>query len=165
MDYTVCALRPTDAPAFRELRLEALQAHPEAFGSDYESESKRTPAKWETLLKDRTFFGAWRENKLVGMIGFMRHTGAKQDHTGKFISMYVQPDMRGKGVGKALAAEALLLAQKQVEQVMVDISTTNTPAYQFYQGQGFTPFGTTPRAVKIGDTYYDEHLMVKDLRS
>lgn len=165
MDYNVCVLRPSDAVAFRDLRLEALQAHPEAFGSDFESESKRTPAKWEAQLKDKTFLGAWCENKLVGMIGFMRHTGAKQEHTGKFIAMYVQPQMRGMGVAKALIAEGLTLAKKQVEQVMLDVSTENTPAYQLYLGLGFTTFGTAPRALKIGDAYYDEYLMVKDLRS
>jgi len=165
MDYTVCQLRPSDAVAFRDLRLEALAAHPEAFGSDYETESKRDIKKWETHLKDRNFMGAWSANQLVGMIGFMRHTGVKDMHNGKLIAMYVRPEMRGKGVAKALVAQALELAAKQVEQVMLDVNTNNIAAYQLYQSLGFVTYGTCPRVMKIGEEYFDEHLMVKDLRT
>ena len=33
----------------------------------------------------------------------------------------------------------------------------------FYQKQGFKIYGTEPRALKIGDTFFDEHLMILDL--
>ena len=42
---------PGDAPAVSQLRLEALRAHPEAFSSDYQVESARSPADWEASIR------------------------------------------------------------------------------------------------------------------
>ena len=39
MDYVIRRLGHDDAAAFRVVRLEALQAHPEAFGADFQDET------------------------------------------------------------------------------------------------------------------------------
>jgi hypothetical protein len=58
-----------DAVALRALRLEALQNRPEAFGSDYEKDSKETISDWEKQLTnqvDHAIFVAVAESTLVG---------------------------------------------------------------------------------------------------
>ena len=41
---------------------------------------------------------------------------------------------------------------------------TQTAARHLYESLGFVAFGREVRAVKVGDTYYDEEFMVLDLR-
>lgn len=43
-------LNRTDWEAYRSIRLEALQLAADAFGSDYEEASKRTPEEWAAGL-------------------------------------------------------------------------------------------------------------------
>ena len=50
-------LSAQDWTAFKTLRLEALVAHPEAFGSSYEEESARTEDEWKAEFKSSDLFG------------------------------------------------------------------------------------------------------------
>ena len=48
--------------------------------------------------------------------------------------MYVSPEKRGSGIGKALVREAIKKAKelKDVEQVYLTVITTNEPAKKLY---------------------------------
>src|SRR5687767_8819075 len=105
-------LRPTDAEdaaAFRELRLEALWMHPEAFATDH-AESAAKPIEWWT---DRATAGSGNANQvlyvaqasdgeLVGMCGLFRENGPKLQHTGHVWGVYVRPAWRGLKIADAL---------------------------------------------------------------
>ncbi|MBY0377838.1 MAG: GNAT family N-acetyltransferase, partial [Gammaproteobacteria bacterium] len=41
--------------------------------------------------------------------------------------------------------------------------SSNLAALQLYQKLGFEIYGTEPRALRMGDIFFDEHLMVLDL--
>ncbi|WP_328588699.1 MULTISPECIES: hypothetical protein [Bacillaceae] len=62
-------LEPKDAVIYREVRLAALKANPEAFSSSYEEEKEYTLENFEKRLKYNHFFtfGAFVENKLQGL--------------------------------------------------------------------------------------------------
>src|SRR5258708_32126390 len=95
-------LTAADAPLYKEIRLEALQRSPEAFGSTFEHERTRSPAQFEEVLAKADVFGAFRGSALVGMAGYRTQAGAKQAHKGMLWSMYVRPIARGAGAGQLL---------------------------------------------------------------
>ena len=47
-----------------------------------------------------------------------------------------------------------------VEQLILAVVTVNTPARNLYLSLGFEPYGREPLALKLGDRYLDEELMV-----
>jgi ribosomal protein S18 acetylase RimI-like enzyme len=54
-------------------------------------------------------------------------------------AMYVRPDARGRGLGRALleAAEAAL-ARRGADHVALEVLTANTRAHRFYAAAGYT---------------------------
>ena len=158
-----------DIEALWKLRLRALRDNPEAFGSTYEETLQRGKESYRQRLRQphaETFYiGAFEEERLVGMVGFFRENGLKGQHKGYIISMYVAPEQRGRGVGKALVTEAIAQARTilELEHLHLAVVTTNTAARQLYQSLGFEVYGLEPRALKQGEQYWDEELMVLSL--
>jgi len=165
MSITIRLLGADDAADFRDMRLAALKAHPEAFGGDYETEAKYSLTDHMERLERDHFFGAFDNDKLVGMIGLILYDGVKMQHSGKVISMYVNPKYRGQKIGDQLITVVAESAAEQVEQLFLSCTTISTQAKALYDRNNFTTYGTEPRILKVGDTYYDEYLMVRDLRS
>src|SRR5580693_3954809 len=64
-------LAPSEAAAYRGIRLDALRCSPEAFGSTFEAESARPIERFAERLSNCTVFGAFRGDEIVGMAGFM----------------------------------------------------------------------------------------------
>lgn len=151
--------------AYRALRLEALVNDPEAFGADLTETKARPPESWINRLKPNPnafLLGAWEGSQLVGMVGFMRADGPKDQHKGNLYSMYVTPAFRRGGTGRMLV-KALLEAVRQldgVSKVDLMVVTENESAIRLYESIGFVRYGREPRALKAGDRYWDEYLMV-----
>ncbi len=162
---TLRALTTSDAAAFLKLRLFGLQESPSAFGSSYEEEKDCTIAQIQERLtgsKERVFFGAFQENELVGMVGVGREQGQKQRHLAFVRSMYVAPNARSKGVGKALLFAAIQQARawNGVEQITLAVNATNKFAIDLYRRALFVEVGRMPRALRISDSFFDELNMV-----
>ena len=163
-EITLRPARDTDAPAFRELRLEALQKHPEAFSSDYATNFTFTTTFWEQRLRDIEQFGslffAVHEGDLVGMCGIKRESSPKLQHTATIWGVYVKEEFRGLGITEGLIARCTAWAlEKGVKVVKLAVVNTNTRAIKTYTRCGFTVYGVEPMAICIGDTMYDEMLM------
>jgi len=160
-------LTEDDLEAVWTLRLRALRDNPEAFGSTYEETVARGKA-W--MLQrfgqgDETLFLGAFEETLIGMVGLHREANIKDRHKGLVFGMYVLPDRRHHGVGKALM-QALIAQAKQLaglEQLHLAVVTTNAPARHLYRSLGFEVYGTAPRALKMGEQYWNEDLMVFQL--
>jgi ribosomal protein S18 acetylase RimI-like enzyme len=157
-----------DLEALWGLRLQALREMPEAFGSTYEETLAR--GKQPLLRRLRAgdeicYLGAFAED-LVGMVGFIRESGAKERHKGHLISLYVRPESRGQGVGKALVRALIVHARlmADLEQVLLTVVTSVEPARRLYLALGFQVYGTAPQALASGGQYWDEDLMVLHLR-
>lgn len=159
-------LTAADAAAYWELRLEALQLSPEAFGSSYEEAIQRINPIEQVENNLRTegnyTFGAFNQNQLIGMVTLVQESSLKFKHRGNIYAMYVSPKVRGKGVGKALITEAINKAKtiEGIEKLNLTVVSTNEPAKKLYTQLGFKVFGVEEKALKVGDTYYDENLMV-----
>jgi ribosomal protein S18 acetylase RimI-like enzyme len=77
--------------------------------------------------------------------------------------MYIKNGYRGQGIGNALLNAVITHAKNRVIQLHLTVVTTNQTALKLYQKNGFRVYGTEPRALKIGDQFYDEHMMVLEL--
>src|SRR5690606_27266746 len=96
--YSIRRLGPEDVGAYRALRLEALKAAPEAFGTAHEEAAHQSDAYFRNALQRLAVFGAFdAEGTLAGMVAFARREGLKARHVGDIISVYVGPSLRGTG--------------------------------------------------------------------
>lgn len=156
-------LEPADAALYREIRLEALQKNPEAFGSTFERENTQPLSWFEAALGRADIFGAFLDGKLGGIAGFSVQEGPKQAHKGVLWAMYVRDVARGSGLGKQLVAAVLEYARGRVEQVQLTVVSQNEAACRLYKVMGFVEYGFERRALKQNGRYFDEFLMVNFL--
>lgn len=154
-------LVPSDALAFQALRLAGLQAHPEAFGSTYDEE-KDWPVErvreWLVARPDGGIFGAFENERLIGVLGLGRGQRTNFAHVGFLWGMYVQSHATGRGVGRALVEAALALARSQpgLRHITLQVSAANRPAIALYQSFGFVEIGREPDAMRVGNGFQDE---------
>jgi RimJ/RimL family protein N-acetyltransferase len=152
-----------DAILFRDIRLEALKANPEAFGSSHETEAAQ-PLNWfSARLADSSVFGAFRDARLVGIAGLAIQQGQKKAHKGTIWGMYVRADARGAGNGRRLMEAVIELARHRVELVQLTVVRDNDRARRLYASFGFQEYGVERHALKHDGRYYDEILMAMDL--
>jgi len=109
---TIRSAREEDAPAYRDLRLEALRNHPEAFSSDYAANLAKPMAFWAERLRSSgpdsagMIYFAVHDQQLVGMCGIYRANSPKIQHSATVVGMYVRPDWRGFRIAGGLVNPA-----------------------------------------------------------
>jgi ribosomal protein S18 acetylase RimI-like enzyme len=159
--FAVRRLSASDAIGFRDLRLDGLRAHPEAFGASWEDEAAQPLAWFADRLDRSTVFGGGPAgtSELSGIVGFYTLDNAKQRHKGVLWGMFVRPQARGTGLAPSLVAHVIEHARQVVEEVRLTVVATNTAAVRLYERAGFKPYGLEPRSLKVGNDYHDEVLM------
>jgi ribosomal protein S18 acetylase RimI-like enzyme len=157
-------LNGEDAEKYRIIRHEALRMNPEAFSSSYEDEMYYEEPEYRYKLENKFAFtyGAFDGDHLVGVVSLVPETKKKLQHRANIYAMYVNPAKRGQGIGRFLMKTAIQKAKelKKVEQIYLTVTASNKPAKKLYTSLGFETYGLDKRAMKVGDTYYDEELMV-----
>jgi len=119
--------------------------------------------RWQS--DENYVLGAFVANEMVGTARFVRETGRKVQHKGGVFGMYALPEVRGRGVGRALLEEIVVLSGQLVglEQLHLSVSEHNTAAKTLYLSCGFEVYGNEPRALKIGSRYLNELHMLRYL--
>lgn len=156
-------MRPDEAGAFREIRLEALRSNPESFGASFDVENAK-PLDWfAERLASFDVFGAFRGIELLGIAGFGIHNGPKLAHKGFLWTMFVRPHARGRGIGRRLVEAVINRARQSVEIIQLTVVSENAPARCLYEALGFVKYELDRRGLKVDGRYYDEVLMAKAL--
>jgi RimJ/RimL family protein N-acetyltransferase len=156
-----------DAAAYRALRLEALRESPQAFlASVAETERAGLADLAERFDREQSAgenvaLGAFRDGRLIGIVGVRRFEREKNRHVGLIVGMYVTPVERRQGVAHALLAEAIRRARLMpgLEKLELGVMATQAAARRLYESLGFVCWGREPRAIKIGEQAYDEDFM------
>jgi ribosomal protein S18 acetylase RimI-like enzyme len=158
-------LTAQDAESYQQLRHEALEREPLAFTDSVAEHQATTLEVIKNRLSsadDNFVVGAFIDRQLIAMAGFFRRKAEKIRHRGGIWGVYVSQEYRGKGVGRALLTELIGLIEllPGIEQVALAVSSQNTGAKALYESLDFKVYGCEKRALKIGDDYVDEELMV-----
>jgi RimJ/RimL family protein N-acetyltransferase len=162
--FKVRRLETDDVASYRELRLEGLKNHPEAFASSWEYEAEKPLSWWAEGVKSNTVLGGWVDGSpLVGVAGLRVQDAVKLRHKGVLWGMYVRPEARGTGLAAALVQRAVEHAFTLVEEICLTVVTSNVAACRLYRAAGFKEYGLERRALKVGSEYYDEMLMALPL--
>lgn len=158
-------LTPADAVLYREIRLEALERNPEAYGNTFEAESARSVELFAERLATSTVFAAFDGQKIVGIAALLISQGPKEAHKGRLVGMYVRASARRAGVGQRLVEAIIEHARRSVELVQLSVISSNGGARRLYARLGFLEYGLEKNALKQGGQYFDEVLMALDLKS
>lgn len=142
------ALTADDVDTYRTIRLEALQADPDAFGSTYARELAFDPQDWLDRLNGRDdrsnmvwIDEASGETRGVVTLG---HTPA-EGH--QIFGMWVRDSARGCGVAGELLGAAIAHARRAgATQVKLAVKRDNTAAISLYERHGFARNGSVVEA-------------------
>ncbi|MEW5930563.1 MAG: GNAT family N-acetyltransferase [Gemmatimonadota bacterium] len=158
--FHVRPLGPADAAAFQAFRLRALREAPEAFGSTYDEEVGLPLETVAGLLAPadgppQVVLGAFSEggpggDALVGMVVCHRERRTKARHKASVGGMFVAPEARGLGIGRALLERVIAEARswEGVEKLTLTVVERATAARALYRAVGFRPYGLEPDSLR-----------------
>lgn len=141
-----------DVEAYVELRRQALDEAPLAFGASREDDVVADAGAVREQLRrtpESVIFGAFDE-RLVGCAGLYRDRHVKASHKAYLWGMYVAPGHRRRGLGAGLLRAVLRHATslQDLDWVELSISTAAPDARRLYEANGFTAWGTEPDALR-----------------
>jgi ribosomal protein S18 acetylase RimI-like enzyme len=172
MPVEIIEITREHAQEFRDLRLEGLQEHPEAFGEAADDFAAapidEIVRRIESRSSDGGFILAARDTetaRLVGLCGIAPEKGRKRDHRALLWGMYVPSEHHRRGIGRRLIEHALDRCRQggKIEIVLLGVATANEPAIALYRSMGFVEYGTDPKAIRVNGRDYDEFLMARYL--
>lgn len=129
-------LRPEEWEAYRDMRLEALKAHPDLYLATYDQAAAEPDSHWQTRISDPDgpIFGLFEGRALIGIGGIWQRQGCSPT----LCQGYIQSAHRGRGLSRLLyrarvdwaraAGLAFLLAGHQAD---------NAPSRRAMERAGF----------------------------
>ena len=131
-------LSPRDWREFRRIRLTALAGAPGEFGSTLADSVRLSEEDWRERLAGRAQFVVRQDGQPVGTAGCL----IEPDGTAQLVSMWVNPDWRGRGAGDVLVSAVLGWARRAgYPDVRLWVTIGNAAAQRLYARHGFGPTG------------------------
>lgn len=169
MDVEIIKIEPEKWEEYKELRLASLRNDKCAFLASFEEKVKASDDEWKKRLEESEteeegfILFARYQGKLVGLLGAYFPKHEKQNHIAELYGFYVDPSLRGKGIGKRLMEEVLakLEKRKDIVKVKIGVNEIQEKAIEIYKKFGFKEVGRLEKELKIGDEFYDEILLEK----
>ena len=168
--YTLRSPNPTDAKAMiTYLKVTAAETE---FGLSYPDEMDFSIADEEAFIshyaadQGSIMITAFDGSRLVGNASLSCvMEKQKTMHRATFGMAILKSDW-GQGLGKKILSELIAFAkQAGYEFLELEVSASNMAAVHLYQALGFVTYGKRPRSLRLkSGGYYDELLMLKDLR-
>ena len=108
------------------------------------------------------FFAAEADGRAVGVLGLHGRTRPRTRHAAS-IGMAVHEDYQGRGVGTALMAAMVELADRwlNLHRVDLEVYTDNARAIHLYENYGFAIEGTLRDFVFRDGAYVDAYAMAR----
>ncbi len=155
-------LRAEDAALWRDLRLEALALHPDAYGSTHDDWSGRPLADFAARLTDGHVLAAFLGGDLVGSMAL--DASDADPKRGELTAVYVRPEFRGRGIAKRLLRRAASSAKSAgMTHLTLTVAEANETAFAFYTAHKFIPDGLDGRALIRDGRLLDLIRMVRPL--
>ncbi len=129
-------LTAEDWRIWREVRLRALETDPTAFGSTLAGATGENDheARWRQRFTVPYNIVSVRNGAFVGQVG----ATAIEQGTTELISLWVAPEVRGRGVGDELIEAVVAWARSQgAARVELDVRRANLTAIAVYRRNGF----------------------------
>jgi ribosomal protein S18 acetylase RimI-like enzyme len=143
-------LTASDSKDYRDIRLESLKLYPQSYGGgrfSYEEQVKLPKLMFERAfegqMEDRFVIGAFDNDTLIGISGFVPHVpeeGQPQvGNAGMIIQVYVKAEYRGRKIGLALTNITIDEAFKMdgIDQIILGVKKGNITALRVYEQAGF----------------------------
>ncbi len=154
----------SDATAYFELRGEALEREPFAFGSSPDDDRFRSVEAVREMLRDPSHLviGAFTP-ELAGAVGVRREMRAKLRHKAVLWGMYVRADSRRQGLGRRLVEEAIRVAREDgVVQLHLTATERAAAARTLYESLGFVVWGVEPSGLRVqGQDLAEYHMVLR----
>jgi GNAT superfamily N-acetyltransferase len=138
-------IRASEWRELRRLRLEALLDSPRSFGSTHKDEVRRRDRDWRERAaagaagEDEIAIAAVADGRWVGMA-----RGRLEARLAHLIAVYVQPEWRQRGIGRAVSQAVVQWARERgAGEVVLSVSDWNQGARRVYEAIGFVPTGVT----------------------
>ena len=167
MHMRIRPLTGNDLPSYRILRSEMLKLSPHAFGLTPTEEAAESIDSLQRRLgcpikrSAAWVLGGFIETRLVGCVAVSRAPHTKASHIASLWSLYVVPEARSHGLGRALVREAIGHAKvdPRIRRLELCVSTASQHAIALYTSLGFERWGTQPDALQVDGVFYAEHRM------
>ncbi|MCW2551821.1 MAG: GCN5-related N-acetyltransferase [Mycobacterium sp.] len=131
---TVTRLVESDWRVFATLRLRALTDTLGTGDQQYRQEIAFTAAQWRRRLRAHAQFAVRIDDHLVGLIGAQRQS----TESVYLYSLWLEPGMRGRGLGHDLVSAAVDWARSQRARIVtLRVDVTNAAARGVYEQLGF----------------------------
>ena len=148
---------PSDWEAVRDIRLRSLREEPDAYASDYLTETRFEPDVWKQRLATASSQLAFDDDHALVGIATGLDTGDGDTYV---VGMYVAPEARGSGCARQLLdAITKLAVGRQAKRLVLEVAESNVRAIRFYRSYGFVTtgrrrsLGRDPRIIEIEYAY------------
>lgn len=157
---------------YKKVRLEALKNDPQAFGSSYDRENKKSDNEWkEKLMLSNTadskkiFVGI--DNDSNGFLAIGAAYAENDLGEWNLIAIYVDPKHRGQGISKILSSEIIntLKARRNVRRLILRVNVNQQAAVNLYRSLGFVIINKEEKQLLGDGNFYDEFEMALDLKN
>jgi len=168
----ISRLTPKDYEHFYAIRLASLEDCPEEFATDADAWKNAPRETINKLLitsaerKDAPILGVWNDGQLIGLVGINHDLRPSVKHKATLWGMYVLPNYRRQGIGRALLDEMIKTAREtpDLRLIRAVVTVTSKEALSLLNNFGFKTFGQEPEAKQLNDQYYDQVYLWYPLR-